>query len=158
MNINARTLWTTLAALLVAAITLATVSAQAPEGRERQGRAGKGFGPGGPAMLQKLNLTEAQREQVRGIVEQQRQGDQAPGKKLADLQLELHALLFADSPDHAKIDQVKADIAQAEAAALSARVETDLKIAQILTAEQRAKARELRPGGRGGRGPRGEAR
>lgn len=155
MNINARTLWTTLAALLVAAIALATVSAQAPEGRERQGRAGKGFGPGGPAMLQKLNLTDAQREQVRGIVEQQRQGDQAPGKKLADLQLELHALVFADSPDHAKIDQVKADIAQAEAAALSARVETDLKIAQILTAEQRVQARELRPGGRG---PRGQAR
>ena len=158
MNINARTLWTTLAALLVAAIALATVSAQAPEGRERQGRSGRGFGPGGPGMLQKLNLTDAQREQVRGIVEQQRQGDQAPGKKLADLQLELHALVFADSPDHAKIDQVKADIAQAEAAALNARVETDLKIAQILTAEQRAKARELRPGGRGGRGPRGEGR
>ena len=159
MNINARTLWTTLAALFVAAVALVTVSAQAQGGQERQGPGrGRGFGPGGPPMLQRLNLTDAQREQIRGIVEQQRQPDQAPIKKLDDLQRELHALTFSDSPDRGKIDQLKVDIAQAEAAALDARVELDLKIAQVLTPEQRAQARELRPGGRGGRGPRGQAR
>ena len=152
MNINARTLWTTLAALLVAAVALVTVSAHGQEGQERQGAGrGRGFGPGGP-MLQRLNLTDAQREQIRGIVEQQRQTDQAPIKKLDDLQRELHALTFADSPDRAKIDQLKTEIAQAEAAALDARVELELKIAQVLTPEQRAQARELRPGGRGARG------
>jgi Spy/CpxP family protein refolding chaperone len=158
MNINARTLWTTLAALFVAAVALVTVSAQGQTGQERQGPGrGKGFRPGGP-MLQRLNITDAQREQIRGIVEQQRQTDQAPIKKLDDLQRELHAVTFADSPDRAKIDQLKADIGQAEAAALDARVELDLKIAQVLTPEQRAQARELRPGGRGARGPRGQAR
>ena len=152
MNINARTLWTTLAVLLVAAIALATVSAQAPEGQKRQTQGRRGFGPAGPLMLQRLNLTDTQREQIRTIVEQERQGDNAAGKKLGDLQQELNAQVFADSPDHGKIDRLKAGIAQAEAEALNARIDVELKIAQVLTAEQRAQAREFRPAGRGGRG------
>ncbi len=151
MNINSRILWTTLVALLVAAVAIVTVAAQEPPPAGRQGSArGKGLGPAAAPVLQRLNLTDEQRQQIRGILEQQRQGDQTAAKKLAELRRDLQAAVFADTPDRSKIDQLEADLAKAEAAALHVRIETDLKIAQILTPEQRAKAREDQ-GGRAGR-------
>ena len=71
-------------------------------------------------------------------------------EKLGELQRSLRAAIFADAPDTAQIDQLRASIAEAEAAALAARVDLQLKIAQILTPEQRQQARES-----AGRGPRG---
>ena len=69
---------------------------------------------------------------------------------------------MADQPDPAKIEQLKSSISEAQTAALNDRVDLQLRIAQILTPEQRQKAREL-PAGRaaggsdekGGPGPGG---
>ena len=159
MNIKTRTLWTTLAVVVLAAVALVTISAQAQEPpQDRRGRMGeaRGFGPGrgqGP-VLARLNLTEQQREQVRAIMEESRaRSGEAPVQKIGELQRELHTAIFADTPDLAKIDQLKTAIAEAEAAVLGKRIEVELKIAQVLTAEQRAQARET-PAPRGGRGPR----
>jgi Spy/CpxP family protein refolding chaperone len=158
MNINRPTLWTTLAVALLAAVALVTLSAQAqepPQGRRPRMGEARGFGPGpgqGP-ILPRLNLTEQQREQVRAIMQESREAGEVPGQKIGQLRRELRAAVFADAPDAAKIEQLKAAIAEAEAAALDKRVETELKIAQVLTAEQRAEAREM-PAGRAGRGPR----
>lgn len=158
MNINTRTLWTTLAGVVLVAVALVTLSAQAqepPQGRRERMGESRGFGPGrGPGpVLARLNLTEQQREQVRAIMQENRASGDAPAHKVGELQRELHAAIFADTPDLAKIDQLKAAIAEAEAAALGKRIEVDLKIAQVLTAEQRAQAREM-PAPGGGRGPR----
>jgi Spy/CpxP family protein refolding chaperone len=141
MNINTRTLWTTLAAVVLVAVGLVTLSAQTqepPRGRRERMGESRGFGPGrGPGpVLARLNLTEQQREQVRAIMQENRASGDAPAHKVGELQREL-----------------KAAIAEAEAAALGKRIEVDLKIAQVLTAEQRAQAREM-PAPGGGRGPR----
>lgn len=153
MTIRTRTLWTSVTATLVLALAFVTVSAQPPSGRGgRQGHMGPG--PGGPmAMLRGLDLTDAQREQIRALAEEQRK-DGPPMQKAGELRRELHAAIFADSPDHARIDQLEAAIAEAEATALSAHVEHQLKVAQVLTAEQRAKVRELPARGPGRRGAR----
>jgi periplasmic protein CpxP/Spy len=157
MTINARTVWMSLVVALVAIVglTIGTISAQGPDGRrDGQPAMGQGRGPGrgaGP-VLHGLDLTDAQREQVRSILEANRP-DAASVSKAAELQRELRAAVFADAPDQAKIDQLKAALSESHAAALSARIETELKIAQVLTAEQRAKARELPA-----RGPRGRGR
>lgn len=156
MNNKVRTLWTTLVAVLIGAIALVTVAAQAQEARqppqERQGHGrtsgpgrGMGLGPG----LARLDLTDQQREQIRAIMQEARNASEAPDRNLGSLQRELRAAIFADTPDRAKIDQLKATIAEAQASALNARISVDLKIAEVLTPEQRAAARELRGGGRG---------
>lgn len=162
MTINARTLWTTLLAVFVAASALVTISAQAqepPQRREGRTAGHRGMGPGrgmGPlAGLGRLNLTNEQREQVRAIVQQARTSGEAPRQTAAGLHRELRAAVFADAPDHAKIDALKASIAEARASALNARIALDLKIAEVLTPEQRAQAREVREGR--GRGPGAQA-
>ena len=156
MHINRSTLWTTFAVALLAVVALVTLSAQAqepPQGRRARMREARGFGPGQGPILPRLNLTEQQREQVRAIVQESRGAGEAPGQKIGQLRRELRSAVFADAPDAAKIEQLKAAIAEAEAAALDRRVEAELKIAQVLTAEQRAQARDM-PAGRAGRGSR----
>ena len=156
-----KTLWAAVA--LVAMVTLIPLTAQSTQGTQPPqgpGRGmGRGFGgPGGPGRIgpvfQRLDLTDAQREQIKAIMEERRES--RPGANMMELQKQLQAALLADAVDNAKIEQLKAAITSAEAAMLSARIETELKISQLLTPEQRAKARELiaqGPGAGFGRGP-----
>jgi periplasmic protein CpxP/Spy len=161
-----RTTWKTAAAVLLAACVALPVMAQPP-----QGRGGRGFGPGGPGgpgpfpMMRELNLTDAQREQIRAITQQERSAG-SPQAKLGPLQKELQLAVLADTPDPQKIEQLKAAVAAATAEALSARVEMETQIAQILTPEQRAQARDALakagppngpPDGQGPGGRRGRA-
>ena len=108
---------------------------------------GPGGGPGPLPMLQRLGLTDAQKEQVKGILSE-RSGQNA-GQTLAKLHQDLTAAVMADVPDTARIEQLKTSINEAEAAALNERVDLQLRIAQILTPEQRQMAREAPAGPRG---------
>jgi len=96
-------------------------------------------------------LTDAQREQIRSITEARRTGDN-PRRNVMDLERQLQAAVFAETPDQSKIDQLKNSIAAARAEELTSRIELQSRIAQVLTPEQRAQARETlakAPGRRG---------
>jgi Spy/CpxP family protein refolding chaperone len=131
MTNRTRTLSAIALAAVVLGVGIATVS-------------GQGRGPGGPfPILRHLNLTDQQKQQVKALTEELRkETDQAPARKVGELRRQLQAAIFADSPDAAQIDQLRASIADAEAAALAARIDLQLKIAQILTPEQRKQARD----------------
>jgi Spy/CpxP family protein refolding chaperone len=136
-----RKIWSTAAVVVLAAATAISVMAQPP-----QGRGGRGFGPGGPGgpgfpILRELNLTDAQREQVRAI-QKARAADRTQPGKLAQLERDLRLAVLADTPDAQKVEQLKTSIAAAATEQLAARVEIEMQIAQILTPEQRAQARE----------------
>jgi periplasmic protein CpxP/Spy len=137
-----RTIWSTVAALAIAAAVAIPVVAQ-PQGPGQRG-GGPGFGGrGGPfPVLRGLNLNDAQREQIRSITQQQRTDDNSPQRKVADLNKQLHLAILADTPDLQKIDELKTSIAAATAEALTAQVDVQTRIAQVLTPEQRAQARE----------------
>jgi Spy/CpxP family protein refolding chaperone len=159
-----KTLWAAVALVAVVAMIpiAAQVQPQTPQ-RPARGEMGRGFGPGGrggpgPGFVHRLDLTEPQREQIKAIMEERR--DAWPGAPLMELQKQLQTALFADTVDLAKVEELKTAIAAAEAALLASRIDTELKINQVLTPEQRAKARELiasrqGPGPGRGRGPRG---
>ncbi len=159
MNIRIRTLSTIVMVALVTGIALISLSAQSPAqqpasrphpSEARQGRGG--FGRAGGPLFERLDLTEVQREQIRTIRKESADGER-PGAKHAELEQQLRAAIFADTPDLAKIEQLKVAMAEAEAAALARRIDVELKVAQVLTADQRAKARELQDPGMRGRGP-----
>jgi protein CpxP len=111
-------------------------------------------------MLRGLDLTDAQKEQIKTLTEQRRTGED-PRRNLMDLERQLQAAILADTPDQQHIDELKRSIATASDQALAARIELQSRIAQILTPEQRAQAREAvgkGPGGRRGAPPQGAQR
>ena len=159
MALTTRTLSAIGAAAIALTVGISTVAGQttdqrpAGEGRRHAFRLdGRGpGGPGGPGRfmlpLGQLDLTDEQRSQIREVLQAARpaEGD-AAGRQLRELHRSLRTAILADTPDQGQIDQLRASIAQAEAAALGKRVEVAQKIAQILTPEQREKARTAAPG------------
>lgn len=145
-----RTLWLTMTVVALAALVTIPLVAQQPQGRGMGRGMGMGMGPGGPggrggpggpmAFLRGVELTDAQREQIRAIMDPMR--EDSPAAKVRDLDKELQLAILADSPDTQKIDELKAAIAAGTAEELSHRVEVESKIVQILTPAQRAQARE----------------
>lgn len=145
-----RSIWTAAGAIILAAAVAIPVIAQPPQGGRGPGR---GPGMGGPMpMLRGLNLTDAQREQIKTLTEQRRSGED-PRRNLMDLERQLQTAILADTPDQQAIEQLKNSIAAASAQELAARIELQTRIAQILTPEQRVQARDAvgkGPGRRGG--------
>jgi Spy/CpxP family protein refolding chaperone len=138
-----RTIKTGIVAAALAAAATISIAAQPPQGR---GFGGGRMGPGGPGpgaspILRGLNLSDAQREQVRAIVESQRTAEAGP-PKLAQLERQLQLAVLADTMDHARVDELRAAIAAAQSEALARRIDVESRIAQVLTPEQRAQARE----------------
>lgn len=145
-----------IAAAFVASVAVA--DGQGPGQRRGPGIGGPG-GPGGMRMPGVMrDLTEEQRTQVRAIMEAQRseqQGPPADGK----LRRELEAELLADVPNDGRIEELKQQILAAQADGLNRHIAVQKQIAQVLTPEQRAKARErLAEAPAGERGRRGGPR
>jgi Spy/CpxP family protein refolding chaperone len=100
--------------------------------------------------LNRVDLTDAQREQVRGILEQERQSGER-GEKVRQAEQALHTAVL--SGDSAGVETAKAALNAAQSAALDRRVSVMQKIAQVLTPAQRQELAQLPPPqGRGGRG------
>jgi periplasmic protein CpxP/Spy len=139
------------AVLGLAAYTMA--GAQAPT-------RGRGFGPGGPGpdrgamgLLRGVDLTTEQQAQIKALRDAERDSRQGPPAEM-QLQRQLQAEIFADAPDAQTISSLQEQIAQAQTARLARQIALDQKIAQVLTAEQRAKIRERLAEAPSARGPR----
>ena len=131
-----------IAGVLVAAILLvgAVAEVAAQDGRGRPGFARGGgpgglglFGPGG-AGIDGANLTEAQKDQVKAIVESHR--DEMRG--LLDRQAQARRALTA-SAESGRVDDAAAnDVGAASAALALAEARMRAEVFQLLTPEQRA--------------------
>jgi protein CpxP len=131
------------AALIVAALGSAAL-AQGPEGR----RGGRGFGFGGPGRagfpLRQLDLTDAQEQQVREVMQRHREDMQAAGKRLHEAHEAQRAAVETVPFNESTIRSTSQALAtaQTDMALLRARIHTD--VWNLLTPEQQAKAKELK--------------
>ena len=127
---------------LVALLATSVAYAQGPRGG---GRGGRGFGPGGPGLaLNELNLTDAQREQVREIRGRYQEQIQALSRRLGDLTAKQRQAIETIPVNETLITSATQDMTQAqvEVAIQEARINAD--IWSVLTPEQQAKATKLR--------------
>ncbi len=143
------------AALVAALGTIPMIAqGQGPGGGFGPGPQGRGRGPGGPgpggpggpnllAMVNELDLSDAQRQQLRQIMEEARRAG-GPGAGVREAEKKLHEAFLAETPDSAAIDALKAALNTAHAAELDHRVAMMLKVAQILTPAQREQLLKLR--------------
>jgi Spy/CpxP family protein refolding chaperone len=103
-------------------------------------------------MVRQLDLTDAQREQLRTLMEEARKKGE-PGEEGRAAEQKLHAAILADPPDLQAIEGLKTALNTAHASELDRRIEVMQKVAQILTPAQRQQALKLEaqrpPRGRG---------
>jgi protein CpxP len=110
-----------------------------------RGRGGPG-GPGGPLAglpLRELNLTDAQREQVKQIVDSRQQEARAIGERAMAAREALHAATTSPSFDEGLIRAKAAEVAAIEADLAVSRARIFADVFQLLTPEQQAKVKEL---------------
>lgn len=109
---------------------------------------GQGSGPMiPPRILQELNLTAEQKGRIQQLDFQRRKAEIQNRADLETRQLELKQLLGADKPDRAAVERKLAEIGSAMAAQMKTQTMSQLDVMDVLTAEQRAKARDLRERG-----------
>ena len=124
----------------------------------RRGGPGRPGGPGGgrmgPAGVPFADLTEEQRQQIKAIMEEQRPAAGEDGPADMKLRQALETELLADAPNDQRIQELKGQLDAASAEQLARHISVQKRIDQILTPEQRAKARE-RIQNRQENGPRG---
>lgn len=167
------------AAALVAVSTVAVVDAQraggprrggpgpdavqpapppAPDAPPAEGRGPRGRGPGGPGgPAFRLDLTADQQKSVQSIVQKTRDEVAPLADELGLTRRNLHRELFADKRDAAKITALTTRVAQLEKQILDARVKSQTAIADLLTPDQKQRAR-TGPVFGDGPGPAGQGR
>lgn len=153
-----------LLAVMAAAAAPALMAQDAPQAPPRGGWMGPGGpgGHGGPGRqggpmgligpgFRGLDLTDAQREQVRAIMQSHQAEFTQVGEKVRAARDGMHALVNADTLDEAAIraKATEAAAAEADAAILNAKVRAEVK--GILTAEQLEKMKALQGRRRGAR-------
>ena len=94
--------------------------------------------------LRELELTDAQREQVKAIMESHRDEQKAAGDKMMAARKALHEAIAAETFNEAAIRAAAGEVgaAEADAAVLQAKIHGE--VFAILTPEQVKKAKELR--------------
>ena len=107
-----------------------------------------GTGPGGPfgefrMMAERLRLTDAQKEQIKSILQSHKDDWKALADRAATAHKALQDAVTADTIDDELIRQRSAAVAAVEADIAVARAHTRAEIFQVLTPEQQAQAKAL---------------
>lgn len=129
------------AALLAAGLGTAAL-AQGPEGR----RGGRGFGHGGRGgfPLAQLDLTDAQQQQVRDVMQKHRDDMRAAGAKLEEAHRAQRDAVNTLPVNEGLIRSTSQALAEAQTGMALARARAHSEVWTLLTPEQQAKAKELR--------------
>ncbi len=135
-----------LCSLGVVALLAAPLMAQGPDGRGGRGHGGM-RGPMGRGMqglpLRGLDLTDAQREQVRGIVSAREADFKAIGDRLRAAHEAQRQAVTRVPVDENEIRARVSDASAVEADAAILRARIHEQVYQVLTPEQQAKAKTL---------------
>lgn len=132
-----------MALLLCGATILAYAQGPGPEGKAFAGGPGHGHGMG--FMARELNLTDAQKAQIKTIMQANHASMKTVATQMAQNRAALLTATANGAYDAAKIQALAAQQAQLEAAMIVNREAVQHQIyTQVLTSDQQAKAEQLR--------------
>jgi Spy/CpxP family protein refolding chaperone len=94
--------------------------------------------------IRQLNLSPEQLQQIRTIRERNQKERAAITERVRETNRALEAVLDAESPDEALVEQRMQEASAAQAAAMRMRILTEVRIRKVLTAEQRILLRTMR--------------
>lgn len=99
-------------------------------------------GDGG--LLMRLNLTPEQRGRLRQIRRQSEPEARALGRRLREARRALDEAVYSDHVDESVVEQRTRELAEAQAAVVRLRAQTELRVRRVLTPEQLQTFRGLR--------------
>ncbi len=85
----------------------------------------------------RINLTEQQKTELRTLVEQDRESRKGQFEQVRTLRQQLNAAVFGGTADTQQLSDLTAQLADLQRQALEADVALQVKIAALLTDEQR---------------------
>lgn len=97
-----------------------------------------------PNLLQELNLSREQIQQIRRINQAHRPQMQEARRRFREANRALDAAIYADSPNEADVQARMKEVQLAQAEIIKIRTISEFAIRRILTPEQLVKFRELR--------------
>jgi periplasmic protein CpxP/Spy len=120
----------------------------APHGLMGRGGRGWSSGPGrggvlGPMMLRRLDLTDAQKERVKGIVDSHQEEMRGVRQRAMKAHVALEAAITAETFDEATIRMRAAEVAAADTDAAVHRARVYNEVYQILTPDQQNKLKTI---------------
>ena len=118
---------------------------QNPRPFSRGGRMGGPGGPMGmlPMLARELNITDAQKAQIKTIADSHRDEWKALGDRARTAHQALQQAVTADTVDEGLIRQRSAEVAAVEADMAVARARAHAEVFQLLTPEQKTQAKTL---------------
>jgi Spy/CpxP family protein refolding chaperone len=135
--------WITAAGVFVLGASLALAAPQMGEGHEGHGGGRHHHGQMfGERFAQKLNLTDAQKQQVADLNKSFKQDNKAAFEAARQTRKDFHAAKEAN--DTAKLDALKPALDAQRAQMKQLRAAQEAKIAAILTADQRAQWEQMK--------------
>lgn len=125
-----------------------------PEGGFPGKHRGKGPGKRFARMARKLDLTEAQQEQVRTLLESERERVASLRKQLAETREKIRQATLAETFDEAAVRALAVSQSEARVELAVSRARVKSQIHALLTPEQRERAKTFRSEGKGRHGHR----
>jgi Spy/CpxP family protein refolding chaperone len=146
--------WFTAAAVVALSSTLAFAAPHEGGKRGRGGRGGHGGHEFGERFAQKLNLSEAQKQQIKDAQTAFRNENKAFFEQARDTRRQIHEA--KEAGDAARVEQLKATAKSQHERMKQLRTEQRQRILALLTPEQRTQWEALKAERGGKRGKRGE--
>ena len=100
--------------------------------------------PKNPGLLQQLNLSSDQVEQIRVINQQNRPSLRAANLRLKEANRNLDAAIYGDNTDEAAVAAAVKEVHAAHTQAVELRTRTEFTVRKVLNPDQLAKFREIR--------------
>ncbi|MEM9541842.1 MAG: Spy/CpxP family protein refolding chaperone [Cyanobacteria bacterium P01_E01_bin.42] len=126
------------------------IAQEAPDG-DRGGRGGRGRGM--QRMLEQLNLSDAQQQQIQAIREQAKANSEGLREEMKSAREQMRSLMSGNASE-SELRQQYQTIENLRDRASDRRFETMLQIREVLTPAQRTQLAEMEPPQRGRRGDR----
>ena len=98
----------------------------------------------GKFLLQQLDLTREQIQQIRSINHETRDSMREAGQSERRARAALDQAIYSETANEAEVDQRIKEFAQAQSELTRLRLKTEFRIRQVLNAEQLVRFRELR--------------
>jgi Spy/CpxP family protein refolding chaperone len=136
-----------------AGVLTATQNTSGQEPPFRGGRMGPAMGRGGPGrmgpmgpiapLLARLGLSDTQKDQIKAVMQSHADEFKALGARASAAHSALETAETADTLDEGAIRQASAEVAAVDADTAVARGHVRAEVFQVLTADQKAQARQL---------------